>query len=55
MEMDFQLSENLEMFLNFGLLKTEIKSWKARPESGCRAQAHSPEKSYAIGLNWYPS
>ncbi len=25
LEMDFQLSENLDMFLNFGLLKTEIK------------------------------
>ncbi len=55
LEIDIQLSENLDMFLNFGLLKTEIKSWKSRPEIEGRAQAHAPEKSYAIGLNWYPS
>ena len=47
LEMDFELSENLDMFFNFGLLKTEIKSWKSRPELG--KQAHAPEKSYAIG------
>ena len=55
LEMDFELFENLDMFLNFGLLKTEIKSWKSRPEIEGRAQAHAPEKSYAIGLNWYPA
>ena len=55
LEMDFQLSESLDMFINFGLLKTEIKSWKSRPEIEGRAQAHAPEKSYAIGFNWYPS
>ena len=55
LEMDFQLSENLDMFINFGLLKTEIKSWKSRPEIEGRAQAHAPEKSYAVGFNWYPS
>ena len=54
-EMDFQLSKNLDMFINFGLLKTEIKSWKSRPEIEGREQAHAPKKSYAIGLNWYPS
>jgi outer membrane receptor protein involved in Fe transport len=55
LEMDIRLSENLDMFMNFGLLKTEIKSWKSRPEIEGRAQAHAPEKSYAIGFNWYPS
>ena len=55
LEMDIQLSENLDTFINFGLLKTEIKSWKSRPEIEGRAQAHAPEKSYAIGFNWYPS
>ena len=54
-EMDFQLSENLDVFINVGLLNTEIKSWKSRPEIEGRSQAHAPEKSYAIGLNWYPS
>ena len=38
------------MFINFGLLKTEIKNWKSRPDLEGRAQAHAPEKSYAIGL-----
>ena len=55
LEMDFQLSDSLDMFINFGLLKTEIKSWKSRPEIEGRAQAHAPEKSYAIGFNWYPT
>jgi outer membrane receptor protein involved in Fe transport len=55
LEMDIKLSENLDMFINFGLLKTEIKSWKSRPEIEGRAQAHAPEKSYAIGFNLYPS
>jgi iron complex outermembrane receptor protein len=55
LKMDIQLSENLDTFINFGLLKTEIKSWKSRPEIEGRAQAHAPEKSYAIGFNWYPS
>jgi len=55
LELDFQLSKNLDLFINFGLLKTEIKRWKSRPEIEGRAQAHAPEKSYAIGLNWYPS
>ena len=55
LEMDIQLSENIDTFINFGLLKTEIKSWKSRPEIEGRAQAHAPEKSYAIGFNWYPS
>ena len=54
-EMDFQLSENLDVFINVGLLNTEIKSWKSRPEIEGREQAHAPEKSYAIGVNWYPS
>src|SRR6056300_611892 len=52
LEIDFQLSENLDIFINFGLLKTEIKNWKSRPDLQGRAQAHAPEKSYAIGLNW---
>lgn len=55
LEMDFQLSKNLDVFINFGLLKTEIKSWKSRPDIEGREQAHAPKKSYAIGLNWYPS
>ena len=55
LELDFELSKNLDLFINFGLLKTEIKRWKSRPEIEGRAQAHAPEKSYAIGLNWYPS
>jgi len=52
LEIDFQLSDNLDIFINFGLLKTQIKNWKSRPDLQGRAQAHAPEKSYAIGFNW---
>ncbi|MDC1241271.1 TonB-dependent receptor [Gammaproteobacteria bacterium] len=52
LEIDFQLSDNLDIFINFGLLKTQIKNWKSRPDLQSRAQAHAPEKSYAIGFNW---
>ena len=52
LEIDFQLSDNLDIFFNFGLLKTQIKNWKSRPDLQGRAQAHAPEKSYAIGFNW---
>ncbi|MDC3225783.1 TonB-dependent receptor [Gammaproteobacteria bacterium] len=52
LEIDFQLFDNLDIFFNFGLLKTQIKNWKSRPDLQGRAQAHAPEKSYAIGFNW---
>ena len=44
--------ESIDFFARFGLLKTEINNWASRPDLNGRAQAHAPEKSYALGLNW---
>jgi outer membrane receptor protein involved in Fe transport len=50
--MDMKLSESFDIFTKFGLLKTEIKKWKSRLDLEGRAQAHAPEKSFVIGMNW---
>jgi len=55
MNMNMDLNESLYIFANLGLLETEIKSWKSRPDLEGRAQAHAPKKSYAVGLNWKPA
>ena len=52
LNLDAQLNEYLSIFTRVGLLKTEIKNWKSRPDLEGRAQAHAPEKSYAFGVNW---
>jgi outer membrane receptor protein involved in Fe transport len=54
LNMTMQASNSLDVFFNLGLLKTEIKNWESRPDLEGRAQAHAPEKSYALGLNWNP-
>ena len=53
LNVDMQLNESLHYFARFGLLKTEINNWKSRPDLEGRAQAHAPEKSYALGLDWF--
>ena len=52
LNIDLQPNEVLNIFARFGFLKTEIKNWQSRPDLEGRAQAHAPEKSYALGLNW---
>ena len=48
------VSESLSVFVNLGLLKTEIKNWESRPDLEGRAQAHAPTNSYSFGLNYLP-
>ena len=55
MKMDMDITESLGIFLNLGILKTEIKNWQSRRDLEGRAQAHAPERSYALGLNWTPT
>ena len=50
--MDLKLKESVEIYANLGFLNTIIKNWQSRPDLQGRAQAHAPEKSYAIGMNW---
>ena len=45
-------AESIVFFARFGLLKTKIKNWKSRPDLEGRAQAHAPEKSFAVGMKW---
>ena len=52
---DFALSESLDVFANFGLLNTEIKNWISRPDIEGREQAHAPKNSFSIGINWKPT
>ena len=52
LNIDMQLTESLDFFSRFGLLKTEINNWASRPDLEGRAQAHAPEKSYSLGINW---
>ena len=53
--MDMDINEFLSAFVNLGILKTEIKNWQSRQDLEGRAQAHAPERSYALGLNWTPT
>ena len=57
LELNFNsdLSDDLDIFVNLGLLNTEIKSWKSRPEIQGREQAHAPSNSYSFGLNYRPT
>ena len=42
---------HLNLFANLGILKTKIKNWESRADLQNRAQAHAPEKTYAVGAN----
>ena len=53
--MHMDINESLSAFFNLGILKTEIKNWQSRQDLEGRAQAHAPERSYALGLNWAPT
>jgi len=53
--MDMGINQFLSAFVNLGILKTEIKNWQSRQDLDGRAQAHAPERSYALGLNWAPT
>ena len=54
-KMDANITESLGIFFNLGILKTEIQNWQSRKDLEGRSQAHAPEKSYALGLNWTPT
>jgi len=53
--MDYKLNQSFNIYANLGFLKTQIKNWQSRPDLEGREQAHAPEKSYAVGLNFSPS
>ena len=55
LNLNSDLSDDLDIFVNLGLLNTEIKSWESRPEIEGREQAHAPSNSYSFGLNYRPT
>jgi len=48
-------SDALSLFASFGLLKTKVNYLDLTNEQNGRAQAHAPEKSYALGMRWTPA
>ena len=46
------ISDNLNFFSSLGILRTKINKYASRTELEGRDQAHAPEYSYALGLNW---
>ena len=48
---EYFVRDNLNIFFNFGLLKTKIKNWESRIDLENRAQAHAPERTYSFGTN----
>ena len=55
LNLNSDLSDDLDIFVNLGLLNTEIKIWESRPEIQGREQAHAPNNSYSFGLNYRPT
>ena len=55
LNLNSDLSDDLDIFVNLGLLSTEIKRWESRPEIQGREQAHAPSNSYSFGLNYRPT
>jgi len=49
---NYFVSDNLYLFANLGFLKTKIKNWQSRNDLQDRAQAHAPEKTYSVGMNF---
>jgi len=48
---NYFVRDNLNLYANFGLLKTKIKNWESRIDLENRAQAHAPERTYSFGAN----
>ena len=52
LNVDYEINDSLNIYTRIGLLETEIKNWKSRPDLEGREQAHAPKNSYSLGLNW---
>ena len=50
--LDSEISDTVNMFLNLGILKTEIRKYQSRPDLEGREQAHAPDYSFSTGLSW---
>ena len=52
MSLDSEISDTVSMFLNLGILETEIRKYQSRPDLEGREQAHAPDYSFSAGLSW---
>ena len=52
MSLDSEISDTVSMFLNLGILETEIRKYQSRPDLEGREQAHAPNYSFSAGLSW---
>ena len=50
--LDSEISDTVNMFLNLGILETEIRKYQSRPDLEGREQAHAPNYSFSAGLSW---
>ncbi len=52
MSLKKEFSDNFSIFIDVGLLKTEIRNYASRPDLEGREQAHAPSYSFSSGLRW---
>ena len=52
MSLDSEISDTVNMFLNLGILETEIRKYQSRPDLEGREQAHAPDYSFSAGFSW---
>ncbi len=46
------LSDQINLFFDLGLLETEITHYSSRPDLEGREQAHAPSYSFSTGMSW---
>tara|TARA_B100001113_G_scaffold70141_1_gene54336 strand:- start:1951 stop:2748 length:798 start_codon:yes stop_codon:yes gene_type:complete len=49
---NFLLRDRMLLYLNLGILKTQINNWESREDLENRAQAHAPERTFSTGINF---
>ena len=49
---NFLLKERILIYLNLGILKTQINNWESREDLENRSQAHAPERTFSAGINF---
>ena len=47
--------DSIQVFASLGLLKTKVKNFDSSNQQNGRAKTHAPERSYSLGLKWFPS
>ena len=48
-------TDSLRVFASLGLLQTEVNNFDSNSQQNGRGQAHAPERSFAVGIRWFPN